>query len=54
MTCCVQGTKLAEEYGIPFFETSAKADINVEKGFLAIARDVSSRQASKQLTHHAV
>lgn len=41
MQLTLQGAKLAEEYGIPFFETSAKADINVEKGFLAIARDVS-------------
>ena len=26
-----EGAKLAEEYGIPFYETSAKENINVER-----------------------
>lgn len=45
---CVQvsreeGAQLAAEYGIQFFETSAKNDINVEKGFITIAREVKDR-----------
>ncbi|CAM9135712.1 unnamed protein product [Ascophyllum nodosum] len=38
-----EGANLAAEYGIQFFETSAKNDINVEKGFITIAREVKDR-----------
>jgi Ras-related protein Rab-8A len=38
-----QGQNLAKEFNIKFFETSAKADINVEKAFQAIARDSKKR-----------
>lgn len=38
-----EGAALAKEYGIQFFETSAKNGIDVDKGFLAIARDVKNR-----------
>jgi len=38
-----EGKKLADEYGIPFFETSAKNDINVETAFVSIAREVKDR-----------
>jgi len=38
-----EGQALAAEYGIAFFETSAKADINVEKAFITIAREVKDR-----------
>lgn len=38
-----EGAQLAAEYGIQFFETSAKTDINVEKGFITIAREVKDR-----------
>lgn len=38
-----EGAQLAAEYGIQFFETSAKNDINVEKGFITIAREVKDR-----------
>mmetsp|Transcript_5251 Transcript_5251/g.7903 ORF Transcript_5251/g.7903 Transcript_5251/m.7903 type:complete len:206 (-) Transcript_5251:129-746(-) len=40
------GAQLAAEYGIQFFETSAKADINVEKGFITVAREVKNRLMS--------
>lgn len=34
---CVQ---IAREHGIRFFETSAKANINIEKAFLTLAEDI--------------
>lgn len=34
---------LADEYGIKFYETSAKNNINVEKAFTEMARDVMKR-----------
>lgn len=33
-----QGQALADEYGIPFLETSAKSNINVEEGFFTLAK----------------
>mmetsp|Transcript_38803 Transcript_38803/g.122295 ORF Transcript_38803/g.122295 Transcript_38803/m.122295 type:complete len:95 (-) Transcript_38803:135-419(-) len=38
-----RGQALADEFGIKFFETSAKNNINVEKAFTEIARDVMVR-----------
>jgi Ras-related protein Rab-8A len=38
-----EGEQLANEYGIPFFEASAKQNLNVEPAFLHIARDVKDR-----------
>jgi len=38
-----QGQTLSKEFNMKFFETSAKADINVEKAFQAIARDSKKR-----------
>ncbi|GMH45568.1 hypothetical protein BSKO_13525 [Bryopsis sp. KO-2023] len=37
------GEALAREYGIPFFETSAKTGSNVEEVFMCIARSVLQR-----------
>jgi len=38
-----EGKKLAEEYGIQFFETSAKQNLKVTDAFQAIAQDVMTR-----------
>ena len=38
-----EGQALADEYGVQFFETSAKNNVNVESGFIAIAREVKNR-----------
>mmetsp|Transcript_40593 Transcript_40593/g.72169 ORF Transcript_40593/g.72169 Transcript_40593/m.72169 type:complete len:207 (+) Transcript_40593:108-728(+) len=38
-----EGQKLAAEYGIQFFETSAKNDIQVEESFVTVAREVKER-----------
>nr|XP_019710868.1 ras-related protein RABE1a isoform X2 [Elaeis guineensis] len=40
-----QGQMLADEYGIKFFETSAKTNFNVEQVFFSIARDIKQRLA---------
>ena len=38
-----EGEALAKEYGINFYEASAKQDINVEQAFLKIAQEVKER-----------
>jgi len=38
-----RGQALADEFGIPFYETSAKANINVEDAFMKIASDIKNR-----------
>ncbi|XP_076921653.1 ras-related protein RABE1c-like [Bidens hawaiensis] len=38
-----KGQALADEYGIKFFETSAKTNLNVEQVFLSIATDIKQR-----------
>ncbi|CAK9215725.1 unnamed protein product [Sphagnum troendelagicum] len=40
-----KGQALADEYGIKFFETSAKTNLNVEHVFFTIARDIKNRVA---------
>jgi len=41
-----RGQELADEYGIKFFETSAKTDTNVKKSFIAIATDIVEKKAT--------
>ncbi|XP_028775753.1 ras-related protein RABE1c-like [Neltuma alba] len=38
-----KGQALADEYGIQFFETSARTNQNVEEVFFSIARDIKQR-----------
>ncbi|KAI5441312.1 hypothetical protein KIW84_010684 [Lathyrus oleraceus] len=40
-----KGQVLADEYGIKFFETSAKTNMNVAEVFFSIARDIKQRLA---------
>ncbi|RZC78689.1 hypothetical protein C5167_002900 [Papaver somniferum] len=40
-----KGQALADEYGIKFFETSAKTNLNVEQVFFSIATDIKQRLA---------
>lgn len=42
-----RGQALADEFGIPFFETSAKANVNVENSFFSIARAILLRQGKE-------
>jgi len=42
-----RGQELAREYGIGFFETSAKSGLNVQQAFEAIARDVVLNRQTK-------
>ena len=38
------GQELADEYGIKFFETSVKYDINIKEAFMSIATDIVEKQ----------
>ncbi|XP_004487032.1 ras-related protein RABE1c-like [Cicer arietinum] len=38
-----KGQALADEYGIKFFETSAKTNLNVDKVFFSIVKDIKRR-----------
>jgi len=38
-----RGKSLADEFKIPFYETSAKNSTNVDEAFISLARDVKKR-----------
>ncbi|KZC09647.1 Ras-related protein Rab-26 [Dufourea novaeangliae] len=40
------GERLAQEYKVPFMETSAKTGLNVELAFLAVARDLKAKKSN--------
>ncbi|CAM6048682.1 unnamed protein product [Sphagnum compactum] len=46
-----KGQALADEFGIKFFETSAKTNLNVENVFFTIARDIKNRVAESDSNH---
>ena len=43
MVDSARGQALADEYGMRFFEASAKDDINVKEAFYAITHDIKKR-----------
>eukprot|EP00301_Raphidiophrys_heterophryoidea_P013653 c21123_g1_i1.p1 GENE.c21123_g1_i1~~c21123_g1_i1.p1 ORF type:complete len:236 (-),score=60.07 c21123_g1_i1:300-926(-) len=47
-----QGQRLANEYKIPFFETSAKTSENVEEAFTSVARDIMKQLRGNTHSHH--
>jgi hypothetical protein len=47
-----EGEALAKEYQIHFFETSAKANLNVEEAFLTIATDAVHRMMNEGAAPH--
>ncbi|KAH9607769.1 hypothetical protein KSS87_022418 [Heliosperma pusillum] len=48
-----KGQALADEYGIKFFETSAKTNLNVEEVFFSIGRDIKQRLADSDTKQDA-
>ncbi|KAK3729803.1 hypothetical protein QZH41_013333 [Actinostola sp. cb2023] len=42
-----RGDQIAREHGIRFLETSAKANVNIEQAFHALAEDILRKQLSK-------
>ncbi|CAG2163940.1 unnamed protein product [Oppiella nova] len=46
-----RGEQLAIEYGIKFMETSAKASVNVEEAFFALAKDIKTKMEKKLVSH---
>jgi len=45
-----KGRELANEFGIQFFETSAKNATSVEEAFLTLARDIKKRIDNDEVT----
>ncbi|XP_040851510.1 ras-related protein Rab-13-like, partial [Ochotona curzoniae] len=43
-----QATKLAQEHGIRFFETSAKSSVNVDEAFSSLARDILLKSGGRK------
>merc|ERR1712178_16718 len=41
--------EFADQHGIPFFETSAKDNQNVEQAFLDLTRDIKKHMGAKQI-----
>jgi len=45
-----QGQKLAAEHKVPFMETSAKANINIEEAFVQMARAIKKKMDHKEVS----
>ncbi|MCJ8736943.1 hypothetical protein PDJAM_G00018200 [Pangasius djambal] len=49
-----KGEQIASEHNIRFFETSAKANINIEKAFITLAEDILQKTPGKEPTSENV
>ncbi|XP_075684450.1 ras-related protein Rab-10-like [Rhinoderma darwinii] len=49
-----RGEKLAWEYAIPFFETSAKENINIENAFSMLSEAIYAKRSSVLIDHNVV
>ncbi|XP_069477083.1 ras-related protein Rab-10-like isoform X2 [Ambystoma mexicanum] len=49
-----KGEKLAWEYGIPFLETSAKENLNIDNAFVLLAKSILSKKSSLMHEHDVV
>ncbi|KAM4689158.1 ras-related protein Rab-10-like [Discoglossus pictus] len=49
-----KGEKLAWEFGIPFFETSAKENVNIDKAFFMLAEAIYAKRSSLLLDYNVV
>ncbi|XP_073439833.1 ras-related protein Rab-10-like [Dendrobates tinctorius] len=49
-----RGEKLAWEYGIPFYETSAKENINIENAFHMLSEAIYSKRSSVLISQNIV
>lgn len=46
----IVASQLAAEYGVPFMETSAKSNINVEDAFVSMAKSIKKKIDEKVVT----
>jgi len=47
-----QGQLLADEYDIPFLETSAKNSINIENAFISLVKDIRDGFSKKDIVYY--
>lgn len=48
-----KGDNIAREHGIPFLETSAKSNINVEQAFMDLAQAILNKTPGKEADGHS-
>ena len=44
-----QGAALAQEFGMSFYETSAKSGLNVQTAFISLAQKVKEKREKKEV-----